>query len=100
LVITNEEELLKYSYESGEFTRNRLNDDDNLILWRQIETDSDEVIEFWEVDSEGEFYVLEGKTDTYARMEMPKDDGGMSYEINQFEEPETREEWYEMTLEE
>jgi hypothetical protein len=98
LIISLEEELLRYSYEDGEFIRVRLNEDDNLILWRHSYSPSGELFEFWEIDSEGEFHVLEGKTDEYARMEMPKENGGMSFSINQFVEPETREEWYEMTL--
>lgn len=98
LVIEEEEELLKYSYDGGEFTRNKLNNDDNLIIWRQVETDSDEIIEFWEANSEGEFYRLDGITDKYEVFEMPKDTGGMSFILNEYEEPATRDEWYEMSL--
>jgi len=98
LIISQEEELLKYSYEEGEFVRIRLNEDDNLILWRQTFSGSEETYEFWETDSEGEFHVLEGKTDEYALLEMPKENGGMSFTINHFVEPTTRDELYEMTL--
>ena len=63
-----------------------------------METDSEEIIEFWEADSKGEFYRLDGITDKYAVLEMPKEDGGMSFVINEYEEPTTRDEWFEMSL--
>ncbi|TGN19435.1 hypothetical protein [Leptospira idonii] len=97
LVVSQEEELLRYSFEEGEFIRIKLNDDDNLVLWKQVPSGSEDAYEFWEVGTEGEFYVLEGKTDKYSMMEMPID-AGMSYVIDKFVEPETRDEWFEMTV--
>ncbi|HMV80442.1 MAG TPA: hypothetical protein PK453_03845 [Leptospiraceae bacterium] len=93
LSVETEEELLKYSYEAGELTRIRLNEDDNLIQWRHYDNESEEEEEYWETGTDANYYYLDGKF-IHTGITVPKKSGQayILYDVNQKYEP-----WVQMT---
>ncbi len=78
LSVESEEEILKYSYEGGEFTRIRLNEDDNLIQWRHYDNETEEEEEYWETLKDANYYYLEGKF-VHTNITVPVSSVGQGY---------------------
>lgn len=76
LIIEKEEEILKFTYDEGEFIRFRINDSDDFIHWKQIVSETEEEIEFWETHIDDDSFYLEAKTGSEC-INIPKE-GGLS----------------------
>lgn len=97
LVINDEEEILRYRYEEGTFSRFKINGSDHLVHWKQFIEESEEEIEYWENSEDDNFYYVTAKEipDSFS---IPKTSGGLSHRAEKY--AGTYEEWFEMEMEE
>lgn len=62
LIIDEEEEIARYSYDGGEIVRYKINGQEDLIHWKL--ENSDEESEYWEEYTDENFYYLQDKAST------------------------------------
>lgn len=97
LIINEEEEILRYTYDEGTFSRFKINGSNHLVHWKQYLEESEEEIEFWENMEDDNFYYVTGK-DMPDSFSIPKASGGLAHKAEKF--AGTYEEWFEMEVEE
>ncbi|TGN18774.1 hypothetical protein [Leptospira idonii] len=96
VIIEEEEEVLRYSFEEGTIVRYTINGSEDLIHWRRFDAEGEEEYGYWESYTDENYYCLTDKNSA-EELAIPFE-GGMA--LIKYSPDQEYEDWLEVSEEE